>query len=210
MNCVHNARLIPSSDEIAVLGEGVCPVDWAKRCIDLARAENCGKSVMCRDGMTQLQAIINDVAVGRGQGEDLELLRDIATVISNSKGCELAAKAAGDLLFSLEHYADEWEAHCRRKRCSALVCMYNVYIDPALCRGCGECIKSAPAGAIAGGEGLISVVRDDFALRSEAFFAVCPNGAVKKYGLVKPRVPEDPVAIGSFSSGGGRRSRRRG
>lgn len=212
MYCEHNVKLIPDSEEIAVLPEGVCPVDWAKKCIDLARMENCGESVMCRDGMTQLQAIISDLVRGRGEAEDIELLRDIATVISGSKGCELAEKAAKNLLFSLEHYADEWDAHCRRKRCSALVCpsYYNVYIDPAVCKGCGDCIKAAPEGAIAGGEGLISVVKDDSELKTAEFFASCPNGAIKKYGAIKPRIPEEPVAVGSFAAEGGGRRRRRG
>ena len=208
MNCEHNVQLIPSADEISVLPEGVCPVDWAKKCIDLARAENCGKSVMCRDGMTQLQAILTDLTRGRGTSEDIELLRDLATVISNSRGCALAAKAAKNLLYSLDHYSDEWDAHCRRKRCSALVCYYNVYVDPSACKGCGDCIKAAPAGAIAGGEGLISVVKDDSALKNAEFLAVCPNGALKKYGAVKPRSPEEPVTVGSFSAEGGRRRRR--
>lgn len=208
MNCEHNVGLIPSADEISALPEGVCPVAWAKKCIDTARAENCGKSVMCRDGMTQLQAILNDVVRGRASGEDIELLRDLASVISGSKGCGLAARAAACLLYSLEHYADEWDAHCRRKRCSALVCFYNVYVDPTACKGCGACIKAAPAGAIAGGEGLISVVKDDSALKSDEFLSVCPNGALKKYGAVKPRSPEEPVAVGSFSAEGGRRRRR--
>ncbi len=212
MNCTENVELIPSVSEIESLPEGVCPVDWAKRCVDLARENNCGKSVMCRDGMTQLQAILNDLTRGRGESEDIELLRDLATVISSAKGCAIAEKTAEGLLYSLDHYADEWDAHCRRHRCAAMVCYYDVYIDPAVCQGCGNCLKAAPAGAVEGGEGLISVIRDDSELKNEAFIASCPNGAIKKFaGLVKPRVPEAPVPVGSFSSeGGGRRRRRRG
>jgi NADH-quinone oxidoreductase subunit F len=212
MYCEHNVELIPDSSAISSLPEGVCPVDWAKTCVDIARENNCGQSVMCRDGMTQLQAIISDLVRGKGESEDIELIRDLATVISQSKGCEIAEKTAKNVLFSLDNYADEWDAHCRRKRCSALVCKsyYSVYIDPAVCDGCGNCIKNAPEGAIAGGDGLISVVQDDSELKDSEFAAVCPKGAIKRCGAVKPRLPEAPVPVGSFSAEGGGRRRRRG
>ena len=211
MYCDFNVDLIPDKSEISVLAEGVCPVDWAKKCIETAMYNNCGKSVMCRDGMTQLAAILEDFVNGRAESEDLELMRDIATVISTTPGCEISQKAANALLYSIEHYSDEWDLH-RRKRCSALVCpsYYSLYIDPAACTGCGKCLAASPEGAVAGGEGLIHVIKDDSALKNAEFIAVCPEGAIKKYGAIKPQVPEEPVAVGSFEAGGGRRRRRRG
>lgn len=213
MYCDHNVELIPESSEIAELHEGVCPVSWAKSCVSTARRENCGQSVMCRDGMTQLKALLGDITSGKGQSEDLDLIKDICTVIAGTKGCEIASKAAGNVLFSMERYAEEWDLHCRRKRCTALVCedYYSVYIDPAACRGCRDCVKNAPEGAIDSGEGMISVIRDDKALKAPGFLDCCPNGAIKKAGAVKPKVPEAPVPVGSFDgAGGGGRRRRRG
>ena len=75
MDCKINAELIPDASELEALPESACPVDWAKRCVDTAHLENCGKSVMCRDGMTQLSILINDVVSGRGLGDDLALIR---------------------------------------------------------------------------------------------------------------------------------------
>ena len=122
MNCTINVELLPDVREIESLPAGVCPVDWAKGCIDLARESNCGKSVFCRDGMTQLQAILADVVRGKAESGDLDLLKDLAQVIANSPGCALAAKAANNLLYSMEHYSDIWETHLRRRRCPAGVC----------------------------------------------------------------------------------------
>ena len=122
MKCEVNAAILPDAKEIEALTPGVCPVDWAKGCVEKAREENCGKNVMCRDGMTQLLAILSDLVRGKGESEDLELLRDLAQVISTSPGCALAAKAAGNLLYSLDRYPEIWESHLRRKRCPAGVC----------------------------------------------------------------------------------------
>lgn len=215
MYCEHNVHLIPDASEITEPREGICAVAWARDVILTARAENCGMSVMCRDGMAQLAAIINDLVSGKGQGDDIALIRDLCEVISNSKGCDLAQKAAAGVLFSLDKYAEDWDAHCRRKRCAQLVCpsYFGVYIDPAVCNGCGDCLKNSPTGAIVGGDGMIHVVKDDAGLKGADFIACCAPGAIKKYGAVKPRIPEDPTPVGSAGADGGaeggRRSRRR-
>jgi NADH-quinone oxidoreductase subunit F len=157
--------------------------------------QSCGKSVMCRDGITQLQQIVEDQVRGRGQSDDFELLCDLCKVIAETDGCELSSKAASNILHSLERDYDSWSQHCLRKRCSELVCKanYSVYIDPELCNGCGICLQIEPKGAIDGDSGLIHVVRDDSGLKTETAFAACPHGAIKKAGAVKPRVPENPV-----------------
>ena len=69
-----------------------------------------------------------------------------------------------------------------------------------------------PAGAVSGGEGLISVVDTARCTHCGQCFAACPAGAFTKAGMVKPALPEAPVPVGSFSAeaGGGRRRRRRG
>ena len=130
-------------------------------------------------------------------------------------GCPNTQKVATLILTSLEQNAEEWDLHVRRHRCTALKCYYSLYIDPAVCKGNGACLKACPAGAVVGGEGMISVIKDESGLKTEAFIASCPNGAIKKYGgPVKPRTPTDPVPVGSFgaeggaAAGGGRRRRR--
>lgn len=211
MNCKYNVELIPDASEIAELKAGVCPVGWAKRCIEIAHRENCGQSVMCRDGLTQLSMIVNDIVSGNGQGDDIPLVKELCQVIAGTGGCELAEKTAKNVLASLEQYPDEWEQHCRRKRCAALVCKayYSVYCAPDKCRGCTKCMEVCPAGAISGGADLICVVDSEKCIRCGKCFEVCPHEARGKYGAVKPRLPEAPIPVGSFSAGGPMRRRRR-
>ena len=211
--CLERAAKLPETP--AAASETVCPVVWCLDMVKAARAEACGKSVMCRDGLWQLQLMLEGIMAGQSGPDDLDVMKETLEAMK-TVGCPNTQKVAELVLTSLEQDAAEWELHVRRRRCTALKCFYSLYIDPALCKGNGACLKACPAGAVAGGEGMISVIQDDSGLKSEAFIACCPNGAIKKYGgPVKPRTPAAPVPVGSFGAEGGAaasggRRRRRG
>lgn len=114
---------------------GTCPVRWALGVAKAAREASDGKNVMGRDGMTQLAQILTDLTTGSAEDDDIELVREICKVVTTTPGCEHSAKAAGDILWSLENNEMEWNFH-KRKRCTSQ-----------------ECYKSAVAAAPAGGEG---------------------------------------------------------
>lgn len=210
--CDHAADILPDIEELQHKPDTVCPVQMACEMARAARMESCGKDVMCRDGLAQVFLLCESVTQGHASPSDLDLLRECCEVIALAGGCEMAVRCAQMILRSLELFAEEWADHVGgRKRCKALSCeaFCHTYIDPALCKGCGSCIAAAPPGAIAGGEGLISVVMQDAPLKHRAdFTAICPNGAIKKHsGNVKPACPTEPVPVGSFGAG---RRRRRG
>ena len=212
--CLERADKLPEISAAQALPEGTCPVKWSLEIIKAARAEACGKSVMCRDGLWQLQLMLEAVIAGQSSSEDFEVMKETLTAMK-TVGCPNSKKAAELVLATIATYADEWDLHIRRKRCTSLSCFYSLYIDPAVCKGNGACLKNCPNGAVAGAAGMISVIKDDSALKTDAFIASCPNGAIKKYGgPVKPRTPADPVPVGSFgaeggaAAGGGRRRRR--
>lgn len=209
MYCDHNKDVVPSQDS---LKEGMCPVKWALDCVNVARANDCGKAVTCRDGLAQLQVILSDLVAGQAEEDDVELVSAIANYLATTPGCELSELVGKNVLYSLNTYRSEWDAH-RRKRCSAMECFYDVIVDPAKCTGCGQCPGLCPEGAIAGGAGLISVVDNNACIHCGKCLTGCPEGAVMKAGLVKPALPSEPVPVGSFEAGeagGGRRRRRRG
>ena len=122
MSCNLYIELLPEVDEIFEKPETLCPVDWALRIADTARMNNCGKSVMCRDGMNQIYTIILDITTEKGRPGDIELLCDICLVIKKSQGCGIASKAAFLIYESAQKFDMEWDSHIRRKRCAALVC----------------------------------------------------------------------------------------
>lgn len=214
--CLERAEKLPEISAAQAPAESTCPVKWCHDMVVAARAEACGKSVMCRDGLWQLQLMLEGIMNGQSNSEDLEVMKE-TLVAMKTVGCPNTQKVAELVLASLEANAAEWDKHVRRRMCSSLNCFYSLYIDPAVCKGNGACLKNCPAGAVVGGEGMISVIKDDSQLKNEAFIACCPAGAIKKYGgPVKPRTPADPVPVGSFgaeggaaaAAGGGRRRRR--
>lgn len=214
--CEITAEGLPTVEEIAQGTEGVCPVCQAARIARKAHTAICGHGTFCRDGMYQLYLIPEDISNGRGSVEDLDLLKDICDLIIRANECELSVRTAQCIQASLESHYDEWYDHLTRKRCKAMECpaCYTLYIDPAVCNGCGKCLEAAPDNAIAGGAGMIHVVKKDLLeMKQDAFISACPVGAIKKAGLVKPPLPTDPVPVGSFgaaAAGGGGRRRRRG
>ena len=213
-NCDMTAAGLPGVEEILNKPEDVCPVQWAAAVAHQAHQSTCGHDVFCRDGLNQLYLIMEEITNDRGTTEDLDLLAELCDTMLTGAGCELSYKAVELVKASLDNYGEEWRAHIVRKKCSAFQCkpFYSLYIDPNACTGCGACRKHAPEGAVAGGEGLIHVIKNDSALTNEEFLGCCPVSAIKKAGTVKPALPPEPVPVGTFGAGGaaGGRRRRRG
>lgn len=211
-SCEMTAAVLPGVEEIRNPAEGLCPVDWARTVLETARESLCGKGTLCRDGITQLWRIVDDISRGKGRSGDLDLLEDLCGVIETAGDCELAVGCAQRTRASVECHGEVWNAHITRRKCDALACRgcYTVHVDAAKCTGCGACASVCPERCIAGGEGLIHVVDSESCTRCGACFAACPAEAVIKAGAVKPRCPEEPVPVGAFGGGGTVRRRRRG
>lgn len=196
-----------------------CAIDSAMRVMDDARKESCGKCVLCREGTWQAYEIMHDITEGKAENDDYELLTELLEQISSNGGCEMSVKAASLCLGLLRNYQEDWDQHIRRKRCANLICRasYTVYIAPELCIGCGKCAEACQDNAILGGENLIHVVKGEQCSKCMLCVEACPKGAVKKAGAIKPKVPAEPIPVGSVggTSGGGEegtsmRRRRRG
>lgn len=215
MECKNYLINQPSVSEITDKPESICPVDWAKNVVRAAVYENCGKSVVCRDGMKQIYTIINDITQSRATSSDIDLLKDLCETVMLYDGCIYAHEIADMVQKSINSHCDEWAKHILRKRCTALACKsyYTVHVDPVKCQGGGACLSACAYGAVLGGEGLISVIDNDKCIRCEACFSVCSHGAIAKAGAIKPKGPQAPIPVGSFGAGeetGGRRRRRKG
>ena len=206
------AAKLPEVSAARTVDESACPVQWCLKLVEQARGLSDGKSVMSRDGLWQLQLMIEAATRGQSGEEDLEVYKETLDAMELI-GDAFTEKVAVLLKANLDAYSSEWDMHVRRNRCKSLVCYYDLYIDPAVCQGNGACLKAAPAGAVLGGEGMISVIKNDRELKNDEFISSCPLGAIKKCGAVKPPCPQAPVPVGSFGSaaggaGVGRRRRR--
>lgn len=197
-----------------------CVVDFSKNMMKIASEASCGKCVLCREGTLQVYEIIKDITIGSSKRDDYELCLELLGLIKENGDCELSQLAAASVLALMEEHAEEWEKHIKRNRCTNLVCQssYTLYIDPELCDGCHLCVSACGSKAIKGSEGLIHVIETELCSKSLTCQSICPKGAIKKSGPVRPKLPTEPIPVGSFEgnsneeegdASGMRRRRRR-
>ena len=140
------------SGGMIVMDQRTCMVDVARYYINFLAEESCGKCVPCREGLKNILAILTDICQGRGQVNDLELLTEICTAMSEAALCGLGKSAANPVTSTLKYFREEYLAHIVDHYCPAGVCkeLTEFYIEEELCTGCRRCVKNCPASAIAG------------------------------------------------------------
>ena len=140
------------SGGMIVMDEDNCMVDFARFFLTFLEDESCGKCTPCREGITQMRQILEDIGAGKAQAGDLDLLQDLAEVVRDASLCQLGATAPNPVLTTLAYFREEYEAHVRDGKCPAGVCksLTQYRIDPDKCVGCLLCLKQCPSGAVLG------------------------------------------------------------
>lgn len=108
--------------DMLVLDEDNCMVNVARYFLEFLSGESCGKCVPCREGIRQMLRILTNITKGKGKEGDIELLEDIAEVVSEAALCSLGRSVPKPLLSMFKYFRDEFEAHIKEKRCPALSC----------------------------------------------------------------------------------------
>jgi len=173
---------IMGSGGLVVIDNTNCMVDVAKYFITFTLAESCGKCLPCRVGVKVLGDILEKVASGTATLEDLELLRELGESIMRSSLCALGGTAPNPVLSTLRYFKNEYEEHVVMRRCPAKVCsrLVTYEIDPARCRGCGQCAKNCPVSAISGQPGKAFKIDTSRCTKCGQCLIICPFGAVVK------------------------------
>ena len=131
------------SGGMIVMDEDTCMVDMARYFLDFLSEESCGKCVPCREGISAMLQILNNICEGKGKPSDIELLEDISQVLINGSLCALGSTAANPVLTTIKYFRDEYEEHINNQRCPAGVCksLISYYIKPEACRACLLCLE---------------------------------------------------------------------
>ena len=116
------AGSIMGSGGMIVMDERTCMVDVAKYFTNFLKDESCGKCFSCRKGTQRMHELLEDISMGLGTLEKLDLLEELAHVVKDTSMCGLGQTAANPVLSTIKYYKHEYLEHIINKRCSAGVC----------------------------------------------------------------------------------------
>jgi ferredoxin len=142
--------------------------------------ESCGKCTPCREGLKQLQAILNDITSGKGEESHLAVMAELCRTMASASLCGLGQSAVNPVLSTLKYFREEYEKHIREKKCPALVCrpLLKYSIDPNECTSCLVCVRECPVGAISGPKKEPQVVDQELCIKCGLCNDACQFDAV--------------------------------
>jgi NADP-reducing hydrogenase subunit HndC len=175
------AGAIMGSGGLVIMDENTCMVDLAKYFLNFTREESCGKCVPCRVGTKRMLEILTRITEGKGEMEDLEIMKDLASMIKDASLCGLGQTAPNPVLTTLNYFYEEYRAHIEEKRCPAGVCkaLIHYLIDPEKCKGCGVCRKACPQGAVSGKTKEAHVIDSALCIKCGICYNECKFDAVQ-------------------------------
>ncbi len=143
---------IMGSGGMIVMDEDDCMVDVARFYQEFCVDESCGKCAPCRIGTRTLLTLLEKIADGKGELDDIKKIEHVGRAMQKAALCGLGQTAPNPVLSTLRYFRDEYLEHINDKKCRAGKCKNLVAyaIDPAKCKGCTACARKCPAGAITG------------------------------------------------------------
>ncbi|MBN2243369.1 MAG: SLBB domain-containing protein [Acidobacteria bacterium] len=97
------------SGAVTVYDESRDVIDIMRRNTEFLAEESCGKCTPCRDGTEAMLEILERLAGGDGEENDIRILQELGRVMTASSLCGLGQAAAVPLLDTLEHFRREYE-----------------------------------------------------------------------------------------------------
>jgi NADH-quinone oxidoreductase subunit F len=170
------------SGGLVVLDENTCMVEIARFFMNFTQNESCGKCIPCREGTKRMLEILERIVAGLGTMDDIDMLLELADMITATTLCGLGKSAAFPVVSTIKHFRAEYEAHVLEKRCPAKVCqkLKKIYIEEELCRGCSKCSRICPVGAISGKIKEPFIIDQNKCIKCSACIDSCAFKAIKE------------------------------
>ena len=169
------------SGGLVVMDEHTCIVEVARFFMHFTQNESCGKCVPCREGTKRMLEILQNIVDGKGKPGDIDLLLELADMISSTALCGLGKTAPNPVMSTIKYFRDEYEAHingtCPTGTCKNLV---SITIDPEKCKGCSKCSKVCPVGAITGKVKEPFTIDQTKCIKCGSCVSTCPFKAIKE------------------------------
>ena len=138
--------------------------------------------------------ILDNMATGKGQEGDVELLEELSEFLQDASLCALGTSASNPVMSAIKHFRDEFDAHVRQKRCPALACveLLHYHIDPDRCDGCHLCHKQCPTEAILGKPKAVHAIDQVTCIKCGNCLMACPEkrSAVLKVAGATPQAAQ--------------------
>ncbi len=169
------AGSIMGSGGMIVLDEDSCAVDLALYFLHFTQAESCGKCSPCRVGTWQMVQLLEGIASGNGQPEDINRLQRLAETVKRASLCGLGQGAPNPVLTTLRHFRSEYLEHAKEHYCTAAVCreLVEYTIDPQICNGCQRCVGVCPTNAISGTRSEAHTIDRLRCIKCRACYEIC-------------------------------------
>jgi bidirectional [NiFe] hydrogenase diaphorase subunit len=113
---------IMGSGGMIVMDDSSCMVDVAKYFMEFCMSESCGKCVPCRVGTAQMYDLLQKIAAGEADLDDLALLESLCDMVKNTSLCGLGQSAPNPIISTLRYFRDEYEGHILDGKCIPGVC----------------------------------------------------------------------------------------
>ena len=169
------------SGGLVVMDEDTCMVEVARFFMHFTQNESCGKCVPCREGTRRMLEILEKIVANEGTLEDLDLLEELSTTITETALCGLGQSACKPVQSTLKYFRNEYLAHVVDKHCPH--CngrKKELKIDAELCKGCGKCKRQCPMEAIDGQIRMPHTIDTTKCIRCGACWGACPFGAIRE------------------------------
>ncbi len=169
------------SGGLVIMDEDTCMVEVARFFMNFTQNESCGKCIPCREGTKRMLEILEDIVAGRGTMEQLDMLEELGTAITDTALCGLGKSAALPVLSTLRTFREEYEEHVLHKKCRTGNCqaLRTYKINPDKCKGCSKCARNCPVGAIAGQIKSPYTIEPSKCIKCGACESDCPFGAIE-------------------------------
>lgn len=96
---------------------GLCPISLYRSLLQISMNQSCGKCIPCRDGLVEVDRMLQSIMAGSADESILEKLTSMCQMIAKTSDCAVGISAAQLILDSLEQFADEYEIHVKENHC---------------------------------------------------------------------------------------------
>jgi NADH:ubiquinone oxidoreductase subunit F (NADH-binding)/(2Fe-2S) ferredoxin len=167
---------IMGSGGMLVMDDQTCMVNMARYFLDFAQNESCGQCTLCKLGTRQMHHILTDITKGRGRGDDIEVLMELAGAVKAGSICGLGQTVPNPVISTIKYFRDEYEEHIHEKRCRALVCRSLLFYEiiEERCKACLLCLKACPVDAIIGAKRQVHKIDQSKCIKCGGCMDVCP------------------------------------